>query len=49
MVGLAGYALGSDGRLRAFAVMVNSRNTRYSKLTVRRAVDRIPTTLTGCW
>jgi D-alanyl-D-alanine carboxypeptidase/D-alanyl-D-alanine-endopeptidase (penicillin-binding protein 4) len=48
-VGLAGYARGSDGRLRAFAVMVNSRNTRYSKLTVRRAVDRIPTTLTGCW
>jgi D-alanyl-D-alanine carboxypeptidase/D-alanyl-D-alanine-endopeptidase (penicillin-binding protein 4) len=49
VVGLAGYALGSDGRLRAFAVMVNSRSTKYSKLTVRRAVDRVPATLTGCY
>lgn len=49
VVGLAGYARGSDGRLRAFAVMVNSRKAKYSKLTVRRAVDRIAATLTGCY
>ncbi len=49
VVGLAGYARGSDGRLRAFAVMVNSRSSRYSKLTVRRTVDRIAATATGCY
>jgi D-alanyl-D-alanine carboxypeptidase/D-alanyl-D-alanine-endopeptidase (penicillin-binding protein 4) len=48
-VGLAGYATGSDGRLRAFAVLVNNPAFPYPKLTVRRAVDRIPATLTGCF
>jgi D-alanyl-D-alanine carboxypeptidase/D-alanyl-D-alanine-endopeptidase (penicillin-binding protein 4) len=48
-VGLAGYATGSDGRLRAFAVLVNNPRFPYPKLTVRRAVDRIPATLTGCF
>ena len=48
-VGLAGYALGSDGRLRAFAAMVNDWPRRYATLTVRRGVDRIAATLTGCY
>ena len=48
-VGLAGFARARDGRLKAFAVLVNSRNPRYSKLAVRRSVDRIPATATGCY
>jgi serine-type D-Ala-D-Ala carboxypeptidase/endopeptidase (penicillin-binding protein 4) len=48
-VALAGYAQGSDGRLKAFAVLVNNPRFPYPKLTVRRAVDRIPATLTGCF
>ncbi|HET7900794.1 MAG TPA: D-alanyl-D-alanine carboxypeptidase [Candidatus Nanopelagicales bacterium] len=47
-IGLAGYATGSDGRPRVFAVMV-ARNPAYAPLTTRRAVDLLPTTLTGCW
>jgi D-alanyl-D-alanine carboxypeptidase/D-alanyl-D-alanine-endopeptidase (penicillin-binding protein 4) len=47
-IGLAGYALGTDGRLKAFAVLV-ARNPRYSPLAVRRAVDRIAATATGCY
>lgn len=48
-VGLAGYALGRDGQLKAFAVLVNNRAFPYSKLRVRRAVDRVAATLTGCY
>jgi D-alanyl-D-alanine carboxypeptidase/D-alanyl-D-alanine-endopeptidase (penicillin-binding protein 4) len=48
-VGLAGYAVGSDGRLKTFAVLVHRSGERYSKLTVRRSVDRIAATTTGCY
>ena len=48
-IGLAGYARGSDGRLKAFAVLVNDPSGRYSKLTVRRAVDAIAASVTGCY
>ena len=48
-VGLAGYAVGSDGRLKTFAVLVHRSGETYSKLTVRRSVDRIAATATGCY
>lgn len=47
-IGLAGYATGSDGKPRVFAVMV-ARNPAYTPLQTRQAVDRVPTTATGCW
>ena len=47
-IGLAGYATGSDGKPRVFAVMV-ARNARYTPLATRQAVDLVPTTLTGCY
>jgi len=48
-VGLAGFAKGSDGRLKAFAVMVNNWSTKIPVLKVRQAVDQIPATATGCF
>jgi D-alanyl-D-alanine carboxypeptidase/D-alanyl-D-alanine-endopeptidase (penicillin-binding protein 4) len=48
-IGLAGYAEGSDGRLKTFAVLVHRSGETYSKLTVRRSVDRIAATATGCY
>ncbi len=48
-IGLAGYARGSDGRLRAFAVLVNAVDPRFTKLQVRQAVDLVPATATGCF
>jgi serine-type D-Ala-D-Ala carboxypeptidase/endopeptidase (penicillin-binding protein 4) len=48
-IGLAGYAKGSDGHWRTFAVLVRSVDPRYSKLQVRRAVEVIPATATGCY
>ena len=48
-IGLAGYARGSDGHLRTFAVLVHAVDRRYSKLQVRRAVEVIPATATGCY
>ncbi len=47
-IGLAGYATGTDGRPRIFAVMV-ARNPAYTPLATRFAVDLVPTTLTGCY
>ncbi|MDA8435454.1 MAG: D-alanyl-D-alanine carboxypeptidase/D-alanyl-D-alanine-endopeptidase [Actinomycetales bacterium] len=47
-IGLAGYALGSDGRLRAFAVLDRPVSPRYST-TVRQAVEVVPATATGCY
>jgi serine-type D-Ala-D-Ala carboxypeptidase/endopeptidase (penicillin-binding protein 4) len=47
-IGLAGYATAADGRPRIFAVMV-ARNPSYTPLATRRAVDLVPTTLTGCY
>lgn len=48
-VGLAGYAVGSDGRLKAFAVLAHRSGEAYSKLAVRRSVDRVAATATGCY
>ncbi len=48
-ISLAGYATGADGRTKIFASIVNSRPTRYSRLTTRRAVDRAVSSVTGCW
>ena len=48
-VGLAGFANGSDGRLKVFAVMVNNWNVKFNVLQVRQAVDHIPATATGCF
>jgi D-alanyl-D-alanine carboxypeptidase/D-alanyl-D-alanine-endopeptidase (penicillin-binding protein 4) len=48
-IGLAGYALGSDGRLRTFAVLVRSVDPHVSKLDVRHAVEVVPATATGCY
>lgn len=46
VISLAGYARGADGQLKVFAVLVNGRP---STLTTRRAVDRLASTVTGCW
>jgi D-alanyl-D-alanine carboxypeptidase/D-alanyl-D-alanine-endopeptidase (penicillin-binding protein 4) len=48
-ISLAGYAAGADGRTKIFVSIVNSRPTRYSRLTTRRAVDRAVSSVTGCW
>jgi serine-type D-Ala-D-Ala carboxypeptidase/endopeptidase (penicillin-binding protein 4) len=47
-IGLAGYARGSDGRLRLFAVLDVPR-AGFSQSSTRAAVDLVPTTLTGCY
>lgn len=48
-ISLAGYATGADGRTKVFVSIVNSRPTRYSRLTTRTAVDRATSSITGCW
>jgi D-alanyl-D-alanine carboxypeptidase/D-alanyl-D-alanine-endopeptidase (penicillin-binding protein 4) len=48
-IGLAGYSLGSDNRLRAFAVLVHKTSATYSQAAVRRAVEIVPATATGCY
>ncbi|MFA7265775.1 MAG: D-alanyl-D-alanine carboxypeptidase [Candidatus Nanopelagicales bacterium] len=48
-VGLSGLAVGADGRLKAFSVLVNSRPQRFTPLATRRNVDRIAATVTGCY
>ncbi len=48
-IGLAGYSLGSDNRLRAFAVLVHKTGSTYSQTAVRRAVEIVPATATGCY
>ncbi|MFC6239223.1 D-alanyl-D-alanine carboxypeptidase/D-alanyl-D-alanine-endopeptidase [Longivirga aurantiaca] len=48
-IGLAGYARGSDGRLKTFAVLVHRSGETYPKLTVRQSVDRVAATATGCY
>jgi serine-type D-Ala-D-Ala carboxypeptidase/endopeptidase (penicillin-binding protein 4) len=48
-IGLAGYSLGSDNRLRAFAVLVHDSSPRYGPNDVRRAVEVVPATATGCY
>jgi D-alanyl-D-alanine carboxypeptidase/D-alanyl-D-alanine-endopeptidase (penicillin-binding protein 4) len=48
-IALAGYATGSDGRTKIFVAIVNGRPTRYSRLSTKRAVDRVAASVTGCW
>ena len=48
-IALAGYATGADGQTKVFVSVVNSRPTRYSRATTRRAVDRAASSVTGCW
>lgn len=48
-IALAGYALGTDGRLRAFAVLDRPVDPRYSRAAVRQAVEVVPATATGCY
>jgi serine-type D-Ala-D-Ala carboxypeptidase/endopeptidase (penicillin-binding protein 4) len=46
VISLAGYAKGADGRTKAFALLANGVP---STLTTRKAVDKLATTITGCW
>jgi D-alanyl-D-alanine carboxypeptidase/D-alanyl-D-alanine-endopeptidase (penicillin-binding protein 4) len=46
VISLAGYARGADGRTKAFALLANGVP---STLTTRKAVDKLATTVTGCW
>jgi D-alanyl-D-alanine carboxypeptidase/D-alanyl-D-alanine-endopeptidase (penicillin-binding protein 4) len=46
VISLAGTARGADGQLKLFAFLVNGMP---STLTTRRAVDRLASTVTGCW
>ncbi|MEP6761119.1 MAG: D-alanyl-D-alanine carboxypeptidase/D-alanyl-D-alanine-endopeptidase [Sporichthyaceae bacterium] len=46
VITLAGYARGADGRTKAFALLANGVP---STLTTRKAVDKLATTVTGCW
>ncbi len=48
-IALAGYADGADGQTKVFVSIVNSRPTRYTRLTTRKAVDRAASSVTGCW
>lgn len=49
-VALSGVAVGYDGQERVFSIIVNHPPTsRYSVLTVRRAIDGLAATVTGCW
>ena len=46
VVALSGYARGADGRVKVFSFLLNHVP---STLATRRAVDRLATTVTGCW
>jgi D-alanyl-D-alanine carboxypeptidase/D-alanyl-D-alanine-endopeptidase (penicillin-binding protein 4) len=46
VIALSGLARGADGRLKAFSFLLNRVG---STLRTRRAVDRLATTVTGCW
>lgn len=49
-IALSGLTVGSDGRLKAFSMMVNNRPyQRYSPLQTRKSVDAMAATVTGCW
>jgi len=48
-ISLAGVAQGEDGKDKAFAILVNDRPRRFIPLTTRRAVDKLASTITGCW
>ena len=46
VVALSGFTRGADGRLKVFSFLLNHVP---STLATRRAVDRLATTVTGCW
>ncbi len=46
VVTLAGWATGADGRVKVFAFMVNGKT---SSTTLRRDVDMLAATVTGCY
>jgi serine-type D-Ala-D-Ala carboxypeptidase/endopeptidase (penicillin-binding protein 4) len=48
-ISLAGYAQGADGGTKVFVAVVNSRPTKYSRQTTRKAVDKVTASVTGCW
>ena len=48
-IGLTGIAKGEDGKDKAFAILVNDRPRRFIPLTTRRTVDKLASTITGCW
>ena len=45
-IALSGLAVGADGRVKVFSFLLNGVP---STLTTRRAVDRLASTITGCW
>jgi D-alanyl-D-alanine carboxypeptidase/D-alanyl-D-alanine-endopeptidase (penicillin-binding protein 4) len=46
VITLSGFAVGADGRVKLFSFLLNRVP---STLQTRRAVDRLATTVTGCW
>jgi serine-type D-Ala-D-Ala carboxypeptidase/endopeptidase (penicillin-binding protein 4) len=46
VITLSGFARGADGRVKLFSFLLNQVS---STLSTRRAVDRLATTVTGCW
>jgi D-alanyl-D-alanine carboxypeptidase/D-alanyl-D-alanine-endopeptidase (penicillin-binding protein 4) len=46
VITLSGFARGADGRVKLFSFLLNRVP---STLQTRRAVDRLATTVTGCW
>jgi len=49
VIALSGVTRGTDGLLKVFSVLVNSRPEQYPPLATRRAVDGLAATVTGCW
>ncbi|MFM8896197.1 MAG: D-alanyl-D-alanine carboxypeptidase [Actinomycetales bacterium] len=48
-IGLTGVTTARDGQEKAFAILVNHRPQRVSRLTTRRAVDALAATINCCW
>jgi serine-type D-Ala-D-Ala carboxypeptidase/endopeptidase (penicillin-binding protein 4) len=46
VISLSGFARGADGQVKLFSFVLNSVP---STLATRRAVDRLASTITGCW
>jgi serine-type D-Ala-D-Ala carboxypeptidase/endopeptidase (penicillin-binding protein 4) len=46
VISLSGFARGADGQIKVFSFLLNHVS---STLTTRRAVDRLASTVTGCW
>jgi serine-type D-Ala-D-Ala carboxypeptidase/endopeptidase (penicillin-binding protein 4) len=46
VISLSGFARGADGRVKLFSFLLNAVP---STLSTRRAVDRLASTITGCW